>query len=178
MATMTLCNIVFMLMLLAALSTCHGNAFGAWSGEQRQRKKSWLFTDGLGFQTAGSGTRTRELPGIEPRALTTRPRRLSANLHRDATSCLLFLNQSVLADFDDRKKKTTGFKTRSLSGMSNYYDHHQVKNLAIWSGWINGVFRQKTALLTHHCANILNKRNKKPGTHFATDHPAHWCPRP
>ena len=28
-ATMTLCNTVFMLMLLAALSTCHGNAFGA-----------------------------------------------------------------------------------------------------------------------------------------------------
>ena len=61
MATMTLCNTVFMLMLLAALSTCHGNAFGAWSGKLRQGKKSWLFTErGLGFQTAGSGTRTRD----------------------------------------------------------------------------------------------------------------------
>ena len=37
---MTLCNTVFMLVLLAALSTCHGNAFGAWSGKQRQRKKA------------------------------------------------------------------------------------------------------------------------------------------
>ena len=43
------------------------------------------------------------LSGIEPRALTTRPRRLGANLRRDATSCLLFLNQSVLADFDEKK---------------------------------------------------------------------------
>ena len=67
MATMTLCNTVFMLMLLAALSTCHGNAFGAWSGKQRQRKKSWLFTErGLGFQTAGSGTRTRNFRVSSP----------------------------------------------------------------------------------------------------------------
>ena len=33
---------------------------------------------------------------------------VGANLRRDATSRLQFLNQSVLADFDDRKK-TTGF---------------------------------------------------------------------
>ena len=60
------------------------------------------------------------LSGFESSALTTRPRRLGANLRRDATSRLLFLNQSVLADFDPRKKKkTTGFKTRSLSGTSN-----------------------------------------------------------
>ena len=38
-------------------------------------------------------------------ALTTRPSRLGANLRRDATSRLLFLDQSVLADFDPRKKK-------------------------------------------------------------------------
>ena len=43
--------------------------------------------------------------GLESSALTTRPRRLGANLRRDATSRLLFFNQSVLADFDDRKKK-------------------------------------------------------------------------
>ena len=45
------------------------------------------------------------LSGFESSALTTRPRRLGANLRRDATSRLLFLNQSVLADFDPRKKK-------------------------------------------------------------------------
>ena len=61
------CNTVFMLMLLAALSTCHGNAFGAWSGKQRQRKKSWLFTDrGLVFQTAGSRTRTGDFRVSSP----------------------------------------------------------------------------------------------------------------
>ena len=106
MATMTLCNTVLMLMLLAALSTCHGNAFGAWSGKQRQRKKklaiyrSWPWISNCWEWDSNSG-----LSGIEPRALTTRPRRLGANLRRDATSRLLFLNQSVLADFDDRKKK-------------------------------------------------------------------------
>ena len=106
MATMTLCNAVFMLMLLAALSTCHGNAFGAWSGKQRQRKKklaicrSWPWISICWLWDSNSG-----LSGIEPRALTTRPRRLGANLRRDATSRLLFLNQSVLADFDPRKKK-------------------------------------------------------------------------
>ena len=53
---------------------------------------------GLGFQTAGSGTRTREFRVSSP-ALC-----LGANLRRDVTSRLLFLNQSVLADFDNRKK--------------------------------------------------------------------------
>ena len=105
MATMTLCNTVLMLMLLAALSTCHGNAFGAWSGKQRQRKKSWLFTErGLGFRTAGSGTRTRDF-------------RVSSPALCHATN--QFLDQSVLADFDPRKKKEPHFKTRSLSGTSN-----------------------------------------------------------
>ena len=61
------------------------------------------------------------LPGLESSALTTRPRRPGANLRRDPTSHVLFLNQSVLADFDDRreKKKDSHFKTRSLSGTSN-----------------------------------------------------------
>ena len=118
MATMTLCNAVFMLMLLAALSTCHENAFGAWSGKQRQRKKklaiywSWPWISNCWLWDSNSG-----LSGIEPRALPTRPRRLGANLRRDATSRLLFLNQSVLADFDPRKK--IYFQTRSLSGTSN-----------------------------------------------------------
>ena len=107
-----------MLMLLAALSTCHGNAFGAWSGKQRQRKKAgYLQSVALDFKLLGVGL---ELSGIESSALTTRPSRLGANLRRDATSRLLFLDQSVLADFDPRKKKKEPhFKTRSLSGTSN-----------------------------------------------------------
>ena len=106
MATMTLCNAVFMLMLLAALSKCHGNAFGAWSGKQRQRKKklaiyrAWPWIWNCWEWDSNSG-----LSGIESSALTTRPSRLSANLRCDATSRLLFLDQSVLADFDPRKKK-------------------------------------------------------------------------
>ena len=59
------------------------------------------------------------LSGLKSSALTTRPRRPGANLRRDATSHVLFLNQSVLADFDDRKKQDSHFKTRSLSGTSN-----------------------------------------------------------
>ena len=42
-----------------SVQACHGNAFGVRSRKQKRRKKSWLFTErGLGFQTAGSGTRT------------------------------------------------------------------------------------------------------------------------
>ena len=58
------------------------------------------------------------LSGIESSALTTRPSRLGANLRREGTSRLLFVDQSVLADFDPRKKKDSHFKTRSLSGTS------------------------------------------------------------
>ena len=76
------------------------------------------------------------LSGLESSALTTRPRRLGANLRRDATSRLLFLDQSVLADFDPRKKKTTGFKTRSLSGTSNDGRRNEI-------GWL-------------HCTTTLN----------------------
>ena len=62
------------------------------------------------------------LSGIESSALTTRPRRLGANLRRDATSRLLFLDQSVLADFDPRKKKSrilrlVAFQARVISGI-------------------------------------------------------------
>ena len=54
MATVTLCNTVFMLMLLAALSTCYGNAFGAWSGKQRKRKKAgYLQIVALDFKLLG-----------------------------------------------------------------------------------------------------------------------------
>ena len=130
MVTMTLCNAVFMLMLLAALSTCHGNAFGAWSGKQRQRKKklaiyrSWPWISNCWLWDSNSG-----LSGIEPRALTTRPRHIGANLRRDATSRVLFLNQSVLADFDPRKKKNPHFKTRSLSGTSNNTNNVELATL-------------------------------------------------
>ena len=88
-----------------------------WQTKTKKKKlaiyRSWPWISNCWEWDSNSG-----LAGIEPRALTTRPRRLGANLRRDATSRLLFLNQSVLADFDDRKKKTTGFKTRSLSGTS------------------------------------------------------------
>ena len=63
--------------------------------------------------------------GLESSTLTTGPRRLGANLHCNATSSLLSLNQSVLADFDDRKKNT-GFKT-CLSGTSKNCTSKQVK---------------------------------------------------
>ena len=56
MATVTLCNTVFMLMLLAALSTCHGNAFGSWSGKQRKKKKAgYLQIVALDFKLLGVG---------------------------------------------------------------------------------------------------------------------------
>ena len=92
----------------AELSQGHSwsHAFGAWSGKKKPREKklaiyrSWPWISNCWEWDSNSG-----LSGIEPRALTTRPRRLGANLRRDATSCLLFLTQSVLADFDDRKKK-------------------------------------------------------------------------
>ena len=89
-----------------------------WQTKTKKKRlaiyRSWPWISNCWEVDSNSG-----LSGIEPSVLTTRPRRLGANLRRDATSCLLFLNQSVLADFDHRKKKTTGFKTRSLSGTSN-----------------------------------------------------------
>ena len=82
MATVTsvkcLCNTVFMLMLLAALSTCHGNAFRAWIGKQRKKKlaiyRAWPWISNCWEWDPNSG-----LSGIESSALTTRPRRLGAN---------------------------------------------------------------------------------------------------
>ena len=74
-----------------------------WQTKTKKKKltiyRSWPWISNCWEWDSNSG-----LSGIEPRALTTRPRRLGANLRRDATSRLLFLNQSVLADFDDRKK--------------------------------------------------------------------------
>ena len=75
-----------------------------WQTKTKKKKlaiyRSWPWISNCWLWDSNSG-----LSGIEPRALTTRPRRLGANLRRDATSRLLFLNQSVLADFDPRKKK-------------------------------------------------------------------------
>ena len=75
-----------------------------WQTKTKKKKlaiyRSWPWISNCWLWDSNSG-----LSGIEPRALTTRPRRLGANLRRDATSHLLFLNQSVLADFDPRKKK-------------------------------------------------------------------------
>ena len=64
------------------------------------------------------------LSGLESSALTTRPSCLGANLCRDMTSHVLFLNQSVLADFDDRKKeirilRLVAFQTRVTNQFVN-----------------------------------------------------------
>ena len=70
-----------------------------WQTKTKKKKlaiyRSWPWISNCWEWDSNSG-----ISGIEPRAWTTRPR-----LRRDATSCLLFLNQSVLAEFDDRKKK-------------------------------------------------------------------------
>ena len=88
-----------------------------WQTKTKKKKlaiyRSWPWISNCWLWDSNSG-----LSGIEPRALTTPPRRLGANLRRDATSRLLFLDQSVLADFDPRKKNLH-FKTRSLSATSN-----------------------------------------------------------
>ena len=87
--------------------------------------RAWPWISNCWERDSNSG-----LSGIESSALTTRPSRLGANLRRDATSRLLFLDQSVLADFDPRKKKEPHFKTRSLSGTSNNakYIAHSKRN--------------------------------------------------
>ena len=79
MATMTLCNTVFMLMLLAALSACHGNAFGAWSGKQRQINKLAIYSSWPWISNCWEWDSNSGFSGLEPRALNTRPRRLGAN---------------------------------------------------------------------------------------------------
>ena len=86
--------------------------------KDEEKKAGYLQSVALDSKLLGVGPNSG-LSGLESSALTTRPRRLGANLRRDATSRLLFLNQSVLADFDPRKKKEPHFKTRSLSGTSN-----------------------------------------------------------
>ena len=89
-----------------------------WQTKTKKKKlaiyRAWPWISNCWKWDSNSG-----LSGIESSALTTRPGRLGANLRRDATSRLLFLDQSVLADFDPRKKNPH-FKTRSLSGTSNY----------------------------------------------------------
>ena len=99
------------------------------------------------------------LSGIESSALTTRPSRLGANLRRDATSRLLFLDQSVLADFDPRKRKKesrilrlVAFQARVISAngdtvkyplvFSQAYVHisaNKNKSCRLWSSMSNGV---------------------------------------
>ena len=91
-----------------------------WQTKTKKKKlaiyRAWPWISNCWKWDSNSG-----LSGIESSALTTRPSRLGANLRRDATSRLLFLDQSVLADFDPRKKKEPHFKTRSLSGTSKKY---------------------------------------------------------
>ena len=75
-----------------------------WQTKTKKKKlaiyRAWPWISNCWEWDSNSG-----LSGIESSALTTRPSRLGANLRRDATSRLLFLDQSVLADFDPRKKK-------------------------------------------------------------------------
>ena len=127
MATVTsvytfLCNCVYGHALSCterSVQASHGNAFGVRSLKQRPRKKklaiyrAWPWISNCWEWDPNSG-----LLGLESSALTTRPRRRGANLRCDVTSHVLFLNQSVLADFDNRKKKDSHFMTRSLSGTS------------------------------------------------------------
>ena len=70
----------------------------------KKKKAGYLQSVALDFKLLGVGPEVGTF-GLESSALTTRPRRPGANLRRDPTSHVLFLNQSVLADFDDRKKK-------------------------------------------------------------------------
>ena len=99
-----------------------------WQTKTKKKKlaiyRAWPWISNCWEWDSNSG-----LSGIESSALTTRPSRLGANLRRDATSRLLFLDQSVLADFDPRKKKEPHFKTRSLSGTSNNNKNYNNKEL-------------------------------------------------
>ena len=76
-----------------------------WQTKTKKKKlaiyRAWPWISNCWEWDSNSG-----LSGIESSALTTRPSRLGGNLRRDATSRLLFLDQSVLADFDPRKKKS------------------------------------------------------------------------
>ena len=137
MATVTsvytfLCNCVYVHALSCterSVQACHGNAFGVRSRKQRRRKKklaiyrAWPWISNCWEWDPNSG-----LSGLESSALSTRPRRRGANLRRDATSHVLFLNQSVLADFDDRKKKIrilrlVAFQARVINRSDTVFDH-------------------------------------------------------
>ena len=94
-----------------------------WSGKERNLAiySSLVLNVKLGLPCWEQDSNLGPL-GLASSALTTRPRCLFNEvliLRRDATSRVLFLSQSVLADFQHRKKNTTGFKTRCLSGTSN-----------------------------------------------------------
>ena len=98
-----------LVMLLLALSVAFRHATETHLGFQvankdGEKKAGYLQSVALDFKLLGVGPELGTF-GLESSALTTRPRRPGANLRRDLTSHVLFLNQSVLADFDDRKKK-------------------------------------------------------------------------
>ena len=89
------------------------------ANKDKEKKDGYLQSVVLDFKLLGVGLELGT-SGYRVQRSTTRPSRLGANLRRNATSRLLFLDQSALADFDPRKKKERHFKTRSLSGTSNY----------------------------------------------------------
>ena len=122
-----------------------------WQTKTKKKKlaiyRSWPWISNFWEWDSNSG-----LSGIEPRALTTRPRRLGDNLRRYATSCLLFLNQSVLADFDDRKKKlpdlrlvafqarvTRVFRSKRQAKASLAYYTYQFEDVSLCSTDTKGI---------------------------------------
>ena len=100
---------MFTVMLLVALSVAFRHAtethleFEVANKDEDKKKAGYLQSVALDFKLLGVDPNSG-LSGLESSALTTRPRRQGANWRREATSHVLFLNQSVLADFDDRKK--------------------------------------------------------------------------
>ena len=74
------------------------------ANKDKEKKDGYLQSVALDFKLLGVGLELGTF-GYRVQRSTTRPSRLGANLRRDATSRLLFLDQSALADFDPRKKK-------------------------------------------------------------------------
>ena len=83
------------------------------ANKDEEKKAGYLQSVALDFKLLGVGPELGTFGSRVQRSghSTTPP--------RDATSHVLFLNQSVLVDFDDRKKRDSHCKTRSLSGTSN-----------------------------------------------------------
>ena len=96
-----------------------------WSSKSqtKTKKKSWLFTErGLGFQTAGSGTRTWDFrvssPALWPLAHAAQV--LICVATRRHTYCSS-TNQCLKTLTTEKKNRDSHFKTRSLSGTSNKF---------------------------------------------------------